>query len=87
HKRERMAPDDEDDDTASVDVKELAEVVKEDGVEHVVSVHEGHNRRYIDPDLIEVEYGVPARTAKKTKKVLAKELDVTRDEQTDPAAV
>lgn len=70
-KRERIANLDEDEEEPMT-VEELADQVREDGIEQVVSVHGGHNRRYIDKDLIEIEYGVSGNKAKKAAKLLKK---------------
>lgn len=70
-KQERIQPDD-DDDEEDLDIPELADLVVEDGVTHVVSIHGGNGTAYIDSDLIEVEYGTSANKAKKVAKVLKK---------------
>ena len=76
-KQERIQPD-EDDSEEELTIKELAEKVKEDGLHNVVSLHGGHNRYYIDSDLVEIEYGVSGQKAKKATKLLK------RDEDVDP---
>lgn len=72
-KRERIQPDE--DEGAQFSIEELAEQVKEDGVKHVLSLHGGHNKWYIDSDLIEIEYGVSGQKAKKTAKLLKRDVD------------
>lgn len=73
-KQERITPD-EDEEDQELDVEELAEKVQEEGLDRVISIHGGHNKPYIDPDLIEIEYGCSGRKAKKVKKLLAREVD------------
>lgn len=70
-KRERIKPD-EDDSDEELSIKELADKIVDDGIRQVVSLHGGHNRLYIDSDLIEVEYAVSGQKAKKTAKLLKK---------------
>jgi hypothetical protein len=72
-KQERIQPD-EDEQDEQLSVQELAEKVKEDGLESVISVHGGNGNRYIDSDLIEIEYGVSGNKAKKTSKLLKKQV-------------
>jgi hypothetical protein len=79
-KQERIQPD-EDDSEEELTIKELAQKVKEDGLHNVVSLHGGHNRYYIDSDLVEIEYGVSGQKAKKATKLLK------RDEDVDPTQV
>lgn len=69
-KQERISSDDEEE---SMSVTDLAEQVKEDGIANVVSIHGGHNKAYIDSDLIEVQYDVSGNKAKKTAKLLKKQ--------------
>lgn len=71
-KQERIQPDDEEEDE-DLSLTDLAEKVKEDGVENVVSIHAGNHSRYIDADLIEVQYGLSANKSKKVAKILKKE--------------
>lgn len=67
-----MSSDDEDADSPAdkTDLFEIAEKIKNDGLETVVSVHGGHNRQHIDSDLIELHYDLSVRDAKKVKKLL-----------------
>jgi hypothetical protein len=73
-KQERIQPEEEEETEADLPIPELAELVKEDGIHEVVSVHGGNGSLYIDSDLIEVEYGTSANKAKKVAKVLKKEV-------------
>lgn len=73
-KQERISPDS--DEETEKGVKEYAEQVLEDGIGAVVSVHGGHNKYYIDKDLIEVEYDVSGNKAKKIAKLLKKQVDL-----------
>lgn len=71
-KQERIKPD-EDDEEDDMSIPDLAEQVKDDGIEEVVSIHGGNGTRYIDSDLIEVQYGISANKAKKVAKILKKQ--------------
>lgn len=75
-KQERIASIDEDEEEEDdgLSIEELAEQVREGGLEEVVSVHGGHNRRYIDKDLIEIKHGVSGNKAKKAAKLLKKQV-------------
>jgi hypothetical protein len=42
----------------------------------VVSIHGGNKQPYIDPALIEADYGVSGREAKKVKSLLERDVDV-----------
>lgn len=79
-KRARMGADDGDAETESAadktDLFALAEQIKNDGLESVVSVHGGHNRQHIDSDLIELHYDLSVRKAKKVKKLLDTDPDI-----------
>lgn len=50
------------------------EVVENEGIEEYIK--DNHGQRYIDRDLIELEYGIGARKSKKVKKLLSQEVDV-----------
>jgi hypothetical protein len=77
-KQERIAPD-EDEESERMGIAELADQVVEDGLDPVLSLHGGHNRLYVDADLIEVEYGVSGRKAKKVAKVLKRDVDIEQE--------
>ena len=68
-KQERIKPDEDD---AERTVEELVEDIIDEGLDRVVSIHGGHNRPYIDRDLIEIEHGTSGNKAKKAAKVLKK---------------
>lgn len=74
------ARDGEDDDKRTP--QEVADQIKEDGLETVVSVHGGNGTKYIDADVIEIEYGCSVRDAKKVKKILERDDDVRLTEAT-----
>lgn len=78
-KQERISPDEEEEEAG---VREVADHILEDGVEKVVSIHGGHNKPYIDADLISVEYGdrfdISDRKAKKVKKILSRDVDLVQ---------
>jgi hypothetical protein len=76
HKRARLQPDDDEDDDQEPELtpRELCQEVRAEGVNRVVSIHGGNGQPYIDADLIEADYGVSARTAKKVKSLLEREV-------------
>lgn len=84
-KRSRMGMNDSDDDAESAadktDLFAIAEQIKNDGLETVVSVHGGHNRQHVDSDLIELHYDLSGRKATKVKKLL------DTDPEIDPTEV
>lgn len=51
-------------------IQELADEIKEENLEAVIGWHGGWNREIIDADLIQMEYDLSIRDAKKVKKVL-----------------
>lgn len=57
--------------------QDIASQIKADGIDSVIGIHGGWNRKYIDPDLIEMGYDVSARKAKKVKKLLEADPDVS----------
>jgi len=61
--------------------QEIAEEIKADGVHTVIGVHGGWNKPYIDPDLIEMKYDLSMRDAKKVKKLLENDPEVTVPEE------
>lgn len=66
--------EDEDD---TVDPREVYEEIRSNGgVEPYTSVHGGHGNKYIDADLIELEFDCSMREAKKVKKLLEKDEDM-----------
>lgn len=73
-KDERIKPDEEEDD--ETDYKELAQEIIDDGLEQIVSIHQAHNRPYVDQDLIEIEYDLTAKDAKKVKKLVNREVSI-----------
>jgi len=65
--------DDEEEEDRMHPIKKAAEKIKSDGVENVVSIHGGHNKPILDTDLIQIEYNLSVRDAKKVKKLLEKD--------------
>jgi hypothetical protein len=74
-KKERMRANS--DERASQSLQDIAEEIKDEGIESVVGIHGGWNRKYIDPDLIQMEWDLSIRDAKKVKKLLERDDDVT----------
>lgn len=70
-KRERIKPDDEEDDP-EVDVHAVVdEILSEgEGLERVIAIHGGNKNPYIAKELIELNYGLSVRDAKKAKLLL-----------------
>jgi energy-coupling factor transporter ATP-binding protein EcfA2 len=78
-KRQRMGADDAEEGESPADKTDafaVAEEIKNDGLETVVSIHGGHNKQHIDADLIELHYETSGRMAKKVKKLLDTDPDV-----------
>jgi hypothetical protein len=65
---------DDGDDRSPKDVAE--EIVEERTLDDFVSVHGGNKTRYVDAELIEMEFGLSARDAKKVKKLLDHDDDI-----------
>jgi hypothetical protein len=76
HKKDRLRVDDDDSDETDLTARELAEEIRAEGVGRVVSIHGGNKQPYIDAGLIEADYGVSIREAKKVKSLLEREVDV-----------
>jgi len=83
-KQQRMGATSDDDDAESAadktDLFAIAEQIKNDGLETVVSVHGGHNRQHVDADLIELHHDLSGRKATKVKKLLDSDPDVEPEE-------
>lgn len=73
-KKERIQAEPEAQDQS---VDEIIEDIKSGNIDSVIGVHGGWNREYIDPDLIEAEYDLSYRKAKKVKTLLEKDDAVT----------
>jgi len=69
-KHERIKPDEDDDAEPEVDVRAVAEEILDEGLEPVIAIHGGNKNPYIAKELIELNYGLSARDAKKAKLVL-----------------
>lgn len=69
-KRERIRPDDESDEEVEVDIHAVVDEILSEGLEMVVAIHGGNKNPYIAKELIEVNYGLSARDAKKAKLIL-----------------
>lgn len=77
HKQERIKPEEDDDGLDNEDLKELADKIvneEERDIDHVVSIHGGHNKPYIDAGLIEIEYDLSSKEANLVKKLVAREV-------------
>lgn len=75
-KRERIMATAESGGT-SQSVQEVVEDIKSGNLESVVGIHGGWNTEIIKPDLIEMEYGLSARDAKKVKTLLENDAAVS----------
>jgi len=82
-KKERMRSQASKDEEQSL--TDIVEKIKECGIDHVLGMHGGWNRQYIDADLIEMEYDLSRRDSKKVKKLLKSdpEVEVPENEQTE----
>ncbi|RDZ96539.1 hypothetical protein DEQ92_21520, partial [Haloferax sp. Atlit-6N] len=69
-KRERIAPDDDEDEEPEVDVRSIVDEIMAEGLEPVVAIHGGNKNPYIAKELIGLNYGLSARNAKKAKLLL-----------------
>jgi hypothetical protein len=69
-KHERIKPDEDDQEEPDVDVRAVAEEILDEGLEPVIAIHGGNKNPYIAKELIELNYGLSARDAKKAKLVL-----------------
>jgi len=58
-------------------LKDIAAAIKEEGLDHVVGMHGGWNKPYIDPGLIQIEYDLSVRDAKTVKKLLERDSEVS----------
>ncbi|POG57253.1 hypothetical protein AUR65_001440 [Haloferax marisrubri] len=56
---------------------EVADDIAESGVKDYVSIHGGNKTKYIDAELIEMDYDLSARNAKKVKKLLDRDDDIS----------
>lgn len=68
--------DDESDSEASQGPKEVAEEIVGNGVGKYVAEHPQNGRRFVDHELIEVDYGLSRRQAKQAKKLVQREIDL-----------
>lgn len=64
--------EEEDDADDELSPKQIAEEIKESGIDYYIS--DNHGQRYIDRDLIELEYGIGDKQSRKVKAVLKKEV-------------
>lgn len=63
--------DEDDDDDMSL--KDIAAEIQSDGVERFVTTHAVNNSRYVDKDLIQVEYELSLREARRVKKLVERD--------------
>jgi len=79
-KRQRMGPDGDDSGSDGpadkTDVFSIAEQIKNDGIENIVSLHGATKNKMIDKELIQVHYETSVREAKKVRKLLQTDPDV-----------
>jgi hypothetical protein len=68
--------DDQPDEADEMSEKELAEHIKESGVDQFVSTNSQNKMEYIDSDLIQVEYGMSHRKSRRVKKLLENDSEV-----------
>jgi hypothetical protein len=76
HKQARLRGEDDEPAESELTAREVVEEIRAEGIDRVVSVHGGNKQPYIDPALIEADYGLSARKAKKVKSLLEREVDV-----------
>jgi hypothetical protein len=76
HKKARLRVDDDEPAETELTARDLVEEIRAEGIDRVISVHGGNKQPYIDPALIEADYGVSAREAKKVKSLLERDVDV-----------
>jgi len=63
------------DDEQSMSVTEIAEEIVANGVEEYISIHSTNKTEYVDAELIEVDYEISRRDAKKVKKLVQRQND------------
>lgn len=66
-----------DDEEEQMSVREVADTIKDDGIEAVVSEHNQTGNPYINHELIRANYGLSHRDAKAVRSILEKEVDLT----------
>lgn len=66
---------DEDDDDSYSPTETAEEVLEDERVEEFVGEHPSNGMRYIDKDLLEMEFGLSHRDGKKAKKLIESEVD------------
>ncbi len=67
---------DEPEESSETDLFEIANEIKQTGIEKYVSIHGGNKQPYIDADLIELHHDLNAQQARKVKKLLDQDNDV-----------
>jgi hypothetical protein len=67
--------EDEEDEEIEVDPREVADEILAEGLGSVVAIHGGNGRPYIAKELIEMNFGLSARDAKKVKMLLEQQVD------------
>jgi len=68
----------EEDEEDEISIKDIADEILEDGVERFVSINSSNKTPYVDADLIEVEYDLSIRKAKKVKKFVQRGVDLDK---------
>ena len=71
------------DDDQEMSVKEIAEEIVSNGVDEYISIHSTNKTEYVDAELIEVDYEISRRDAKKVKKLVQRSND-DEPQSTDP---
>jgi hypothetical protein len=76
-KKQRLRVD-EDDQPAEPELspRDVVEEIRAEGIERVVSIHNGNKQPYVNPALIEADYGISSRKAKTVKSLLERDIDV-----------
>jgi hypothetical protein len=69
--------DDEPDEIAEASEQDLADRVKEDGLDDVTSIHGGWNKPYIDADRIKMKFDISGPKANRVKKLLESDEEVS----------
>lgn len=69
--QDRIEPETEEE---QMGVEEVVEDIIESGIEDYISVHDGNGTRYVDADLIAVDYSMSNNKARQAKKLVEREV-------------
>lgn len=72
---DQVTPEEEEDEKSPQEI--IEEIQQEDTLDQYISIHGGNKTRYIDEDLIKLDYGLSVREAKRVKKALARQNDIS----------